>query len=187
MRSQIVPETMPLLQSALKGDPDDVEVRWALAFVLAEQGRFEGAFRVLEGALEQVPERGMILESAANLALILDRTDTALSYYRRLLRINPWEPLFHLNLARIHHRRDEWPEAQKACQDSLRINPFDVAARQLLIESLFRGGKADEARIEWAMLQDLEPSRADELRDWFDKLTDRPFTVDNSVIRARRR
>jgi Flp pilus assembly protein TadD len=171
MRPQIVPEAMPLLVAALKGDPDDAKVRWALAFVLAEQGRSEEAFRVLDVLLEQAPEQGMILESAANLARALDRTETALDYYRRLLKINPWEPRFHLNLARVHHRRGEWPQAQKACRDSLSINPFNVPARQLLVESLFRNGEADKARSEWATLRELEPSRADELHNWFDKLT----------------
>jgi tetratricopeptide (TPR) repeat protein len=169
IRRWIVSEAVPALRTAVERDPNDVEALRAQSTVLQMMNRRAEALQVLETALERAPANEPLLEETAALATDLERLDTALGYCRRLLQVNPWQPRFHFLLASVHSLRRDWTESRQACRDALRLDPFSVAGRKLLIRVLLHGGEKDQARAELDQLLRLEPTHAEELRRWFDE------------------
>jgi tetratricopeptide (TPR) repeat protein len=163
------PTALPLLTAATTAHPEDIKALEGKAAALASVGRSDAALATYDTVLTHVSEDENALAEAAKLAATLGRTDAAIGYLRRLLAVNPWVPLYYVHLAKLHATRRQWPEAVRACQAALRLDPLSVTTRYTLVGCLIRSGQKDQARAEFAKLLALNPPEPDVLRQWFDQ------------------
>jgi cytochrome c-type biogenesis protein CcmH/NrfG len=168
---QLADSALPLLESALAADPEDVPALDAKGDALLFQGRLKEALPIYEAVLKQAPEREITLARCADLALRLDRTGLARSYWERALRVNPWNWQYHSGMARTLARLREWSDAMRECRKAIRLQPAHLATRQLLITCLAQSGEFDQARAEFNDLLRLgKPEQEEGLRRWFAQL-----------------
>jgi Flp pilus assembly protein TadD len=162
---------VPLLDEAVRRWPDDAPAWEARGKVRWQQGRQREGLADLETALELAPREESILEAAATMATALRDEDRARAYWERLIAINPWKAMYHLNLAQLRARRQEWPQVRAECQAVLRGDPFNAEARLLLVRCLLQAGDKEQARTELDTAAALQPARAAEWRRWFAEQT----------------
>jgi Flp pilus assembly protein TadD len=109
----------------------------------------------------------MTLALAATLAERLKRRDEALAYTRRLVAVNPWMWGYHVSLARLLARKADWAGARTASEAAVKLNPFDVETRMLLIAACVHTADGGRAEKEFAALLALNPDGEQKLREWF--------------------
>jgi tetratricopeptide (TPR) repeat protein len=158
---------LPMLESALKRDGEDLPAWEAKGSALWFQGRLEDANAVFEKVLHAAPDREHTLFLAGTLALRLRRVEEARGHAERLVKVNPWRWRHHLTLGEVHRQDDNWAAALKAYREALRLNPADLSTRQLVVLSHLRLGQQAEAQKEFDTLLPLNPPQPDVLRRWF--------------------
>jgi Flp pilus assembly protein TadD len=158
---------LPLLETALATDPDDIRAWDAKGKALWFQGRQQEALVAFETALTKQPDREVTLDNAANLAMVLGRPELAIGYWERAVKLDPWRWQHHYGLAAAHVRRGGWHSAAFACRQALKLNPAALEVRKLLIRCHLENGEKDQARAEFERLLGLNPPEAAELRRTF--------------------
>jgi cytochrome c-type biogenesis protein CcmH/NrfG len=163
-------KALPLLERALKRDPHDLPAWDAKGTALWALGQQDEALAAYETALEECPEWESLLHAAANLALTMNRPDTARTYLERVIQINPWRWQYHHLLAGALFQNRDWEEAARACRQSLQLEPFNsTARRRLLVDCYLRLGWKVKAEAEFETLLQLSPeNRRADLRRWFE-------------------
>jgi predicted CXXCH cytochrome family protein len=172
---------LPRLEATLRDRPDDQAARDALATALELQGRPAEALTAAKAVLEAEPGREHALELAMVAASQLRRRDEALGFGRRLLAVDPWVARYHLSMAQILTRGDDWRpaggdwrQAIDACRAVLRLEPTNLEARRLLVVGAATTGDMTLARDELRIYLGFEPPDAGALRRWLDGVADRP-------------
>ena len=164
-------KALPLLEEAIKARPDDLHAREALATVLGTmRGRESEASAAYDAILRMAPDRESTLVAAALLASRQQRPDQSIAYMQRAIAINPWRAFYHATLAHQLARSGRWQEAEEACRAALRINPFNVVSRTILIECDFHKGSPQQARVELDTLLEFDPPNREGLLRWFASL-----------------
>src|SRR5262249_43388006 len=153
----------PLLANAVEADPQDIPAWDSLVFAKCIQNQPQEALKVVEAALAKSPGRERILHSAVRLAMQLGQTDAAIAYARRLLEVNPWDPSYHFDFAKLMGSRAGWEKTIRECRAVLRLEPSYVPARLLLISSELAGGHPDRAQKEFELLMAMRPPEPDRL------------------------
>jgi hypothetical protein len=161
---------LPLLESALAQTPDDADAQESECFALDALGRRALALTHVEKLLERFPQREVALVDAAQFAEASGRTEAAVGYWKRVLAVNPWQPLYPLRLAHVLSLRKEWRGAVAGCRTSLRLDPTSDDARRLLIRCLVELRDEATARAEYEILCRLQPAEKAELERWFEGL-----------------
>jgi tetratricopeptide (TPR) repeat protein len=157
-----------LLEEAVKTWPDDVAAWEAKGYALWLQGRKLEALADLEIVLAKAPEQETTLLFAAAVAAALGHGETAISYWRRALAIDPWPATPHFQLAQLLAKRQEWHGAAAECQAALQADPASLETRLLLVMCLVRNGNQARAGAEFDALLALSPPQDREvLRRWF--------------------
>jgi Flp pilus assembly protein TadD len=166
--TQFCQMALPLLADAVSRWPDDVEAMKAKGSSLWLQGRLVEAQSVYEAVLALAPEHELALIDSAMLAMVMERNDASLGYFKRLMAVNPWQSEYHRNYAKLLAARREWAEAAAECRTTLRLNPTHRETRSLLITCLLRTGNKEQAQAEFNVLLGLAaPEERDSLRRWF--------------------
>jgi tetratricopeptide (TPR) repeat protein len=167
---QFAERALPLLDAALKADPQDWPVAQARGEALWCVGQHEEALAALETVLAARPESEMALRGAATLALEMDRPEAARGFFERAVRVNPWHRPYHQGLAVISFRLGEWDRSARECRQALRLEPTNSAARSLLLQCYLGLGQKDQAQAEFEVLRQLtSESRRPALRLWYDE------------------
>jgi predicted CXXCH cytochrome family protein len=166
---------LPRLEAAIRDWPDDREAREALATALELQGRPAEALLAAKAVLAGEPGRERSLELAMVVASHLRRRDEALDFGRRLLAVDPWVARYHLSMAQIFSRGDDWRPAGgdwrpafDACRAALRLDPTNHEARRLLIVGAATMGDLPLARDEFRTYLSFDPPDAEPVRRWLD-------------------
>ncbi len=171
---QYAEQGLPLLEKALKRDPKDWPAWEARGDALWVLERREEALTCYETILAARPDSERTLERAGELALELNRPQTTQTYLERGLRINPWRWHFPYRLAIAHFRQGSWQPALKACQTAVRLEPFRLPSRSLLVQCCLAAGESENARTEFETLRQLTPDgRRADLQAWFAEQTKR--------------
>jgi predicted CXXCH cytochrome family protein len=167
---QLAEAALPLVERAITRDGFDAAAWKAKGDALWCLGRPQKALAAYETALAEKPGWEAALHAAGNLALDLNRVKAARSYLERAIQVNPWRGQYHYRLAVAFFRRGEWDRAERACRQSLRLEPFNTSARSLLVGCYFRQGREDQARAEFETMLHLTPEdRRPDLRRWFEE------------------
>jgi hypothetical protein len=161
----------PLLQQATRDRPDDAQAWLSLASVLEAQQRNREAIDAYNKCLKLKPNEEKALEFAAELTGRIGRADDAISYYKRLIEVNPYLAKYHLELAGLYAARREWAEAQASLETTLKLEPVNIDARTRLIACLLRTGQMAQAKSHFDTLMALKPKNEVELRDWYERQT----------------
>jgi Cytochrome c554 and c-prime len=163
----------PRLEAAVRARPDDLAASDALAFVLASQNRFDEALKVASGVLAFEPRRERVLDLAMVLASQRHDRALALDFGRRTLAVNPWLARYHLSMAQIYTRGDDWRPAKgqwqpaiDACRAALKLDPTNLEARRLLIVGAVMTGDLTLARSQYRTYLGFDPPDAEPLRRW---------------------
>jgi predicted CXXCH cytochrome family protein len=166
------PESLlPLLDQAVRRDPDDVEAGEARAGLLQLQWKYPEALAAFEVVLARRPRRERSLSQAAHVAQKLRRRETARRYWEQAAAVNPWMPTYPKSLALLLAEEQAWEQCGRQCEAWLRLDPADAEARALWVKSLASTGRLEEARGELARLERLHAPSIAELRRW---LVERP-------------
>lgn len=161
---------LPLLQTAVSADPADIPAWEAKGSALWYQGRLAEALSTFQTVLNLAPERETSLHLAATLALRTKQRDLARVLAERAIRVNPWRGQYHHVLAMVHAQLENWPDAIRACRETLQLNPANLPARRLLVSGYLQTGNSELAQTEFARLLSLSPAQQREpLQRWFDK------------------
>src|SRR5262249_3569024 len=86
-----VQQALPLLEEALRANPDDVPALEARGKALGLLDRLQDARAAYEQALLISPERETLVRAAALLGSKMDDLDLAVAYWKRAQAISPWE------------------------------------------------------------------------------------------------
>ena len=110
----------------------------------------------------------------------LRRHGEALDFGRRLLDRRTWAARYHLSMAQLFTRGDDWRpaggdwrQAIDACRAVLRLDPTHLEARRLLIVGAATTGDLPLARAEFRIYLGFDPPDAVPLRRWLDGHADR--------------
>ncbi len=170
-RMRLTRDALRWLDAAVKTSPDDALAWQARGYAHWQQNRKEEAQAAFQTALRLAPEREATLSYAASLAAEMGQHDSAVAYWQRALTVNPWAARSHFELARLLILRQEWQKAGEEAKVVLRLNPFHIEARKLLVVCYHQMGDNGRARAEFERILALNPPDQRALRRWFDQLT----------------
>jgi tetratricopeptide (TPR) repeat protein len=143
---QLSDMALPLLNSALTTAAADAPAWEAKGSALWFQGRPQESLTAFETALKHAPQRETSLFLAATLALRMKQRDTARTHAERAIRVNPWRWQNHQILAAVHAQDEDWRAAIHECQEALKLDAANLAARKLLITGYLRIKDTVQAR-----------------------------------------
>src|SRR5262249_55435365 len=158
---------LPMLDTAVKDRPDDVDALEARGYALWLHRRTDDALAAFQTALERAPRREETLVDIATLAEALDQRDAAIGYWQQATAVTPWFVDYRTHLARLLAGKEDWPAARDECRAALGIHPRSGELRKLLIRCYLHTGQSKEARAQLDKLLELNPNSQDELRQWF--------------------
>src|SRR5262249_5751559 len=96
------------------------------------------------------------------------RFAAARSYGERAIAVNPWNALYHLELAKVHAHGRDWNAAARECERALQLNPANLTIRSLLVTCCAQRGDREHAEAEFKVLAGLSPpDQQENLRRWF--------------------
>jgi Tfp pilus assembly protein PilF len=160
-------EALPLLEAALSARPDDVAAWECKGVALGRLGRYKESLAAFRTALDREPDRETTLFEAADHAARAGRREDAIAYWRRVIAISPWRAAYHANLAVALFQARDWREAAKESRATLRLDPADLASRQLLIDCELRLNDREAALKEFRTLLEFDPPDRAGLIRWF--------------------
>lgn len=169
---RIAEKALPLLEAALLRDARDFPAWEAKGDALRSLGRPQEALAAYETLLAARPESESALNSAATLALELNRIALGQSFLERAVVLNPWDWRIHHRLAAAAFLNKQWDKAAGSCRTSLQIEPFQsTTRRKLLVECCVRLGQKQQARVEFETLRLMTPEdQRSGLVRWFAEL-----------------
>jgi len=160
---------LSMLDAALERDPSDLSAREARAFALGLMNRPTESLAAFEELLANAPEREVSLTGAAVTAEWVDQGERAVDYWHRALALNPWAPDYRQRFVLLLIKNKSWDEAEPACRDWLRVDPFSTEARAARVTCLLALGNKAEARAEFSRIEALAPADLGELRIRFER------------------
>jgi hypothetical protein len=158
---------LPLLEAAVGRGAGDLAARVGQGRALLLLGRPADALPAFEAALALRSDSESALAGAAEAARQLGRDDQALGLWRRAVAANPGAPAYRGQLAGAVAKAGAWAEARAECREWVRLDPFSVEARTLLVKCLLAADDRPGARAEFARLEALRPDNLEDLREWF--------------------
>jgi hypothetical protein len=166
-RRRMAETALPLLGSSLSHAPKDVPALQAKGYGLWLLNRKPEAMAAFEAALALAPEREETLVYAAGLAAQLERHDDALAYWQRARAVNPWSTRTQHETAKLLARQADFQGAREACLAVLKVDPFQPAARMLLVRCNLRLALKEEADADFDKLLRLNPKDGASVRRWY--------------------
>ena len=129
-----VDAAMTSLKFLLLRDPDDVEVLFRLAGLLATQRSYEAAIELLNGIPEDHPDAGLAaMGQKADWLVELQKCDQAEACYRRVLKRVPDAAIGHRQLVRLLNQQGRRHEAAIHVRELCRIGDVRQEELQSLI------------------------------------------------------
>jgi tetratricopeptide (TPR) repeat protein len=166
---RILSRVLPLLDTATERDPNDYAAGEARGYDLGLQRRWAESLAAFEAVLARAPDREDSLVGAVTAVERLKKTDLALSYWRRIIQVNPWAPEYRRGIAMLLVENKAWDEARPECEAWIRLDPTNAEARSLRVICLLAADDKEEARAEFARVEALAPPNLLELKARFSK------------------
>jgi Tfp pilus assembly protein PilF len=166
---EVARQALRLLDAALREWPDDLAALEARAGALATVGRVSEALAAYETVLTQAPDDENYLLRAAAMSERLGDEDRALEYHRRAVTVNPRRAASRTGLGRAYAAHQDWRRAAQELEASLRLDPFDLKARELLLRCYLETGQQERAREEYRRLLGFNPPNCDALRERYER------------------
>ena len=126
--------------------PADADVLDAQGMASAVAGRFDDSIVFWKRALDLEPHRELTLQALALTLQNSRRTEEALPYLERCLKVQPWNSSLWRRKSHILGLAGKWPEALAAMQKSEAIDPSAPRVYQWSAEILKRLGNEQQSR-----------------------------------------
>jgi Flp pilus assembly protein TadD len=160
---------LPLLETALRGQPDDVTARESLAQIFGILDRPEDALLAFEAALEIEPRQESALRSRGRVLTRLHRPELARSVLQKLIAANPWQSDYRRALAVACFDAGDYRKAVAACREAIRLNPEFFEMRSLLVQCYLRSHQPDRAEAEFERLIRIYPASREVWQQWYEQ------------------
>jgi predicted CXXCH cytochrome family protein len=165
---RVLPRVLKLLEDAVRRDPSDVVARDAYAYALGRNRDLQAALAQLEEVIKRQPRREQALAAAASMLMSVQQWESAAGLWERAREVNPWIVRYWTELALCQARLRRWDACAKTCEQSIERFPDGQGARQLLIECRLVAGRAAEAEQELNRMLELNPPKAESIRQWWE-------------------
>jgi len=129
-----------------------------LGLAFRSKGYFAEALREYGVALERGEARDLVLQSMAEMHLLMHQPKDALVVYEELLTRQAESPKLWNERGVALHQEGRYGEAQESYRRSLGCDPKYAIAHNNLGVALFHGGAADDAMAAFRTALDLAPS-----------------------------
>jgi hypothetical protein len=123
---------LPLLEQAIRYDPDDLDAWEAKGAALLLQRRFRESLATFETVLAHSPRRERSLVQAARLAEQLQQRELSRRYWQQAVAVNPWMAKYRQSLALLLAEQEAWEDCHRQCEAWLRLDPASAEARALM-------------------------------------------------------
>ncbi|UVE16991.1 tetratricopeptide repeat protein [Pseudomonas sp. LS44] len=155
-------EALPLLEKAIKKNPDDKRLRLSYARLLVEQNRIEDAKAEFATLLQQAPDDDDLRFSLALVCLEAKAWKEAIVYLEELVERRSHVDSAHFNLGRAY---EELGETESALSEYGMVGAGNdyLPAQQRQTELLFKQGHAAEASSRLAKAREAQPDVAIQL------------------------
>jgi Flp pilus assembly protein TadD len=162
--AEIAREALPLLEQAIGVGAGDVRAWEAKSYALQFSGRKTEAFAAAQTVLSLRPEDEAGLVHAALLAAEVNRADHAIEYWRRAIRIDPYQAAYRQELANVLAKAGDWPSAGVEADEAIRLDPARTTARTLAAIAHDRAGDRSRADELFREVELLAPANLAQLR-----------------------
>jgi tetratricopeptide (TPR) repeat protein len=163
-----------LLDASLSVVPDDVPALIAKGSALQLVGQKAQALESYERVLRTAPENETALSAAATLADALRQPETAMTYWQKMLALDPGSADVHFGLACVFAGQHEWQRARQECQAALEAAPMHVEARMVLARCAMKMGDKRLAQKELSTLLAQNPPQKEQLQQVLESLKKNP-------------
>lgn len=138
-------ETARLYEEGLQGNPDDLFLLLETSMSRARQGRFAGAYELIERARELAPEAPGWQFQLGEIQMLEGRFEEAVSTFQAALERHPRVGSGHGLIGRIRLRQGRPIEAVAAFEKAVAVDRWDWLSRNELGVALYQAGRLQEA------------------------------------------
>ena len=124
------------LEAAVNANPDNVEMRLALARQFLMADRLMEVYAHTEHVLQRDPKNAAALTYQSIVRLAMGETDTALSMVQRALERDPDFIDAYVQLALIHSSAGRATDAEKAMRDAMARHPEEKQALESILAQM---------------------------------------------------
>lgn len=156
---------LPYLRQAHALAPENAQISFWLAAVLAGLGDDRAALEIASAALENHPDDTDLLKQAAESALRLELEPQAMVWLQRIVALGQADAHTYNNLGDCFNRREEFDQAVPLLSQALELAPSLSEARHNLAYALHCLGRYSEAREHLDIL--LAEDRNDFSARWY--------------------
>jgi tetratricopeptide (TPR) repeat protein len=165
---RVLPMALKLLEEAVRRDPADIAARDAYAYALGRNRDLPAALVQLDEVIKRQPRREQALAAAASMLMSVQQWDSAAALWERAVAVNPWIVRYWTELALCQARLGRWEACAKTCEHTLERFPDGQGARQMLVECRLVAGQTAEAEQEYKRMLELNPAKAESIRQWWE-------------------
>jgi len=163
-------QALSLLDEALNVASEDGPALLARGDALRMLGRTEESLSAFRTALKLAPESEPAVVGAASAAVQLSNREAARAYTTLALAINPWRADYHQLAGVVHVQRQDWQAAVEASKRALELDPANIQARLILVQSYRKMGLKREALEQFGIVLGYNPPDVDSIRRWYGAL-----------------
>lgn len=124
------------LEAAVNANPDNIEMRLALARQFLMTDRLMEVYAHTEHILQRDPQNAAALTYQSIVRLAMGETDTALSMVQRALEQDPDFIDAYVQLALIHANAGRTADAEKAMRDAMARHPEEKQALESILAQI---------------------------------------------------
>ena len=149
--------------AALADNPELDAGYVGLAQTYARQGNDTEAFRILEAARSKSPGRYLLEYYFGLLASRLGREDEAIVGLKRAAQLESRSPDPSFELGKIYASKQDWPDARRAFEHAIELNPQFVPAHYQLSQVYAHLGLHAESQREGGQTKNLVNAQREEI------------------------
>ena len=174
-----------LAEKAIFLDDSNIGANSLLGYLYTLKRQHDKAVSAASRAVNFAPSSSEANMSLARALLFSGRTDEAILYYEKAIRLNPFPPTDDLQgLCAGYRQAGRYEEAIVACKKALHVEPNNLLAHLLLAASYSSSGNTEKANMEVSEILRINPKFS--LRYWAEVLPYKNKAYTNQFISALR-
>jgi putative PEP-CTERM system TPR-repeat lipoprotein len=156
-------ETLKLLNDAVKANPADARAHNALVRQLMGGGDQKAALAAAQAGATALPDNLDLLSALGATQLATGDAQQALSTFRRVVALQPTQPLHHVRLAEAYAAAKDNDNAARSLRKALELQPGLMAAQRGLVVLALTNKRPQDAM---QLAREVQKSRPGEAAGW---------------------